>query len=137
MENSKKWFGLGIIILVLVGGGLVFAASQNSKPSPTTTPQVAAGETTSPDASASPQSSPKTVTSAQLKAANGKDGNPCWMSVNKKVYDLPESSVWRDGEHVPSNGLATCGNVGDEIIKRSPHGTEVLSSLTVVGTLAE
>lgn len=77
------------------------------------------------------------VTRAALAANNGKEGNPCWIAIDGAVYDASNSPQWVNGEHVPSEGKARCGNDLSMVISQSPHGREVLSSLTRVGVLTD
>lgn len=78
-----------------------------------------------------------TVTVAQLASSNGLNGAACWVAVDGTVYDTASSSEWQNGEHLPSNGQARCGQDLSEIIKRSPHGKEVLTKLDVIGNLEQ
>lgn len=35
----------------------------------------------------------------ELKKYNGKNGNPAYIAVNGKVYDVTNNSHWKNGEH--------------------------------------
>ena len=68
----------------------------------------------------------------ELAQFNGKDGNPAYVAVNGKVYDVTDVPAWRGGEHQNS---VTAGIDATEFISKSPHGASVLNGLKVVGTL--
>lgn len=76
----------------------------------------------------------KKFTVKQLEEYNGKDGKPVYVAYQGKVYDLSESGLWAEGEHMASH------NAGKDIteeIDLAPHGEEVLNrkSVKFVGTL--
>jgi predicted heme/steroid binding protein len=68
----------------------------------------------------------------ELAQYNGKDGNPAYVAVNGKVYDVTDVPAWRGGSH---QGSVTAGIDATEFISKSPHGTSVLNGLKIVGTL--
>lgn len=35
-----------------------------------------------------------------LKQYNGRDGNPAYVAYEGKVYDVSDSSMWDDGDHM-------------------------------------
>lgn len=88
---------------------------------------------------ATSKSGPKlrTVSKAELKASNGKNGKPCFVALSGVVYQIPQSLYWRDGKHVPSEGQAYCGADLTSVISKSPHGTSTLSRTTKIGPLGE
>src|SRR5690606_41642675 len=53
--------------------------------------------------------SPGPVTRAELAAADGRDGRPCLVAVDGVVYQIQGFTLWREGEHLPSEGRAYCG----------------------------
>lgn len=71
----------------------------------------------------------------QVTAANGKEGQPCYVVLERTVYEIKQGNKWRDGEHTTSEGEAYCGMDATEVIKKSPHGKTVMSLLTKVGML--
>lgn len=76
-----------------------------------------------------------TITSADLAKANGKDGNNCYVAIEKNVYEISQGNKWKDGEHITSEGQAYCGRDLTDVISKSPHGKSVLSLLSEVGIL--
>jgi len=74
----------------------------------------------------------KEFTSKELESFNGKKGMPGYTSYQGKVYDISQSSLWVDGEHM-DNHLA--GKDLTQEISAAPHGAEVFDRFTQVGTL--
>lgn len=86
-------------------------------------------------------SAPDTTESVQLELTleelavyNGKDGNPAYIAVDGVIYDVSNSSRWKDGEH---NGYSAGQDLTDEIKNKSPHGVSTLSRMPVVGRIKE
>lgn len=67
----------------------------------------------------------------ELAQYNGKDGNPAYVAVNGKVYDVTDVPAWRGGSHQS----VSAGVDATEFITKSPHGTSVLNGLKIVGKL--
>ncbi len=74
----------------------------------------------------------KEFNSKELEAFNGKKGAPVYTSYQGKVFDVSESSLWVDGEHMDSH---LAGKDLTQEISAAPHGTEVFERFTQVGTL--
>ncbi len=68
----------------------------------------------------------------ELSQYDGKDGNPAYVAVNGKVYDVTDVPAWRGGSH---QGEVVAGIDATAFISRSPHGASVLNGLKVVGKL--
>jgi len=79
--------------------------------------------------------SPGPVTRAELAAADGRDGRPCLVAVDGVVYQIQGFTLWREGEHLPSEGRAYCGADMSEVIREAPHGTDKLELLREIGPL--
>jgi predicted heme/steroid binding protein len=71
-------------------------------------------------------------TSAELKEYNGKSDNPVYLAYKGKVYDVSESDLWRDGEHM---GLHQAGKDITEELDLAPHMEEVFERVKIVGEL--
>ncbi len=71
-------------------------------------------------------------TSKDLESFTGKKGAPTYTSYQGKVFDVSESSLWEDGEHMASH---VAGKDLTEEISAAPHGAEVFNRFTQVGTL--
>jgi predicted heme/steroid binding protein len=68
----------------------------------------------------------------ELAQYDGKDGNPAYVAVNGKVYDVTDVPAWRGGSH---QNAVVAGIDATEYISKSPHGASVLNGLKIVGTL--
>lgn len=75
----------------------------------------------------------KVFTLQELATYDGEDGHKAYVAVDGKVYDVTNREGWGSGNH---NG-AVAGTDLTELILSSPHGKDVLSGLTVVGTLTK
>lgn len=75
----------------------------------------------------------QTFTLEELAIYDGIGENKAYIAVDGKVYDVTNREGWGEGNH---NG-AIAGTDLTELILSSPHGKDVLSGLTVVGTLAD
>lgn len=105
-----------VVSLAVVGGALVYAIQKRK----------------TLDA---PIEQPHTVSQAELKAADGKNGHPCLIAVDGTVYQIRGFSQWQNGKHANSDGLAYCAADMSAVIDKAPHGRSVLSMLIKVGPL--
>ena len=99
-----------------------------------------AGTNTAPDPNTDAADTAKTTgelksfTREELKKYNGQNGNPAYVAVDGKVYDVTNVGPWKGGKH---NGNEA-GNDLTEVIKtKSPHGVKVLEKVPVVGELVD
>ena len=67
-----------------------------------------------------------------LEAYNGKDGRPCYVIYDGKVYDVSESNLWKGGLHMHRHQAGTDLTAD---IQAAPHGPEVLERYPQVGLL--
>ncbi len=65
----------------------------------------------------------KRVTEEMLSSHDGRDGRPAWVAIKGEVFDLSQSRLWRDGEHMKRH---LAGRDLTDQIQASPHGLEVL-----------
>lgn len=68
----------------------------------------------------------------ELKKYNGKDGNPAYIAVDGKVYDVTGNSHWKNGEH---HGYEAGNDLSEPLHNVSPHGTSVLPKIKQIGIL--
>ena len=89
-------------------------------------------EATVSDATTAPQQVElPTFSAEELAKYNGKDGNPAYVAVDGKVYDVSAIPQWNGGSH--AGGTLSAGMDQSQAIMRSPHGKDVLSKLPIVG----
>ncbi|MBL8013092.1 MAG: cytochrome B5 [Candidatus Omnitrophica bacterium] len=77
------------------------------------------------------------LTRAQLKEFDGKNGRPAYIAVNGQIYDVTVSRLWRAGEHDPSHGEVYAGKDLTVELEKSPHGDKHLKDFPVVGSLID
>ena len=75
----------------------------------------------------------KTFTAAELAQYNGKNGARAYIAFEGKVYDVTDSALWTDGDHL---GTHQAGMDLTAEIDVAPHGTETLERVVLVGVLA-
>jgi predicted heme/steroid binding protein len=75
---------------------------------------------------------PRKFTLRELEEYDGKDGKPAYIAYKGKVYDVSESSLWIDGDHL---GTHQAGKDLTEDMELAPHGDEVLERAKLVGVL--
>ena len=110
--------GTTLLCLLLVGGALLLTKHRTAR--------APAYEAPLP---------PREVSTAELEKSDGKDGRPCFVAVDGTVYKIQDYSLWQNGEHKPSNGLAYCGADLSKAIDQAPHGRKILEQLIIVGPL--
>ncbi|HSX00490.1 MAG TPA: hypothetical protein VLH38_05635 [Patescibacteria group bacterium] len=77
------------------------------------------------------------VSQAELKKADGKNGHDCLVAIDGTVYLIKDFSLWQNGKHTPSKGLAYCGADLSKAIDKAPHGRKILDLLPKVGWLTK
>ena len=123
----KRSAGVALLMAALV----LFTGCSTATVTSTETANDPTG-TTVADATETPQQVElPTFTAEELAKYNGKDGNPAYVAVDGKVYDLSSVPQWNGGSH--AGGTLSAGMDQSEAIMRSPHGKDVLSKLPIVG----
>jgi predicted heme/steroid binding protein len=77
------------------------------------------------------------ISRSRLEKFDGKDGRLCYVAVDGIVYEIKDSPLWVDGEHITSGGRAHCGKELSEVINQAPHGKKILQILPIVGELKD
>lgn len=115
-SNRKPLFAfqLGALVLVLIAAMLVTScAGTAATPTPTT-----------------PASS-KTFTAAELAQYNGLNGQPAYVAIDGKVYDVTAYSSWSTGKH---HGMSAGKDISSAFNNQSPHTLANIKGVPVVGT---
>lgn len=76
----------------------------------------------------------KTFTKEELQQYNGQNGQPAYVAINNKVYDVTHIPAWQGGAH---HGNKAGLDLTDILFQFSPHKDRVLEKLPVVGELVE
>lgn len=74
------------------------------------------------------------LTLEELKQYDGKDGRPAYVAVDGIIYDVTDSSFWKNGSH---NGYSAGNDLTDAIKTKSPHGVANLERVLVIGELVD
>lgn len=74
----------------------------------------------------------KAFTKEELRRYNGKNGAPAYVACRGMVYDVSNSSLWRNGRH---QILHYAGQDLTEALEQAPHGIEMLEKFPLVGRL--
>ena len=99
--------------------------------------QLEYGERSGGNLGAPPEAAPDggSFTTEELAKHDGTNGNDCYVAVDGDVYLIEGFALWQMGQHLPSNGRASCGYDLTDVIDESPHGRSKLQLLQKVGTL--
>jgi len=119
MTKSQKIMVMASLVIaaIVVSGAFVIAHRKQK------TPQTG------------PISGQQQVTGSQLATADGKNGHDCYVAIDGTVYLIKDFSLWQNGQHLPSQGLAYCGADLSKVIDQAPHGRKILDILPKVGSL--
>jgi predicted heme/steroid binding protein len=80
----------------------------------------------------------KSFTLDELATFNGQNGTPAYVAVDGVVYDVSNSSFWKDGTHSSCNLGAMAGKDLSELITQAPARMRSdLQRMPVVGSLAK
>jgi predicted heme/steroid binding protein len=72
------------------------------------------------------------VTKQELEENNGKNGKPAYFAYQGKVYDVSQSGLWTDGDHL---GMHEAGKDLTGELEAAPHREENLARVKYVGEL--
>jgi predicted heme/steroid binding protein len=67
----------------------------------------------------------------ELKEFNGRNGKPAYVGYKGKVYDVTDSSLWGEGDHMGH----TAGENLTEQMEIAPHAEDVLERMKTVGII--
>jgi predicted heme/steroid binding protein len=74
----------------------------------------------------------RTITLDELRQFDGKNGKPAYIAYRGKIYDVTQSKLWTNGDHM---GMHDPGKDLTEEIDLAPHGDETLKRVKIVGNL--
>lgn len=74
------------------------------------------------------------ITIKELEKQNGKNGASSFVAVNGEVYDVSESPMWEQGDHM---GIHQAGCDLTAAIPDAPHGMEVFERVRKAGRLVQ
>ena len=74
----------------------------------------------------------KTFTREELKKYDGQNGNPAYVAINNRVYDVTHIPAWQDGTH---HGNKAGLDLTDVLFNYSPHKDRV-GQITVSRTIS-
>ena len=74
------------------------------------------------------------LTLDELKAYDGSNGNPAYIAIEGKVYDVTDIPNWTGGSH---NGFKAGLDLTEEMKEISPHGLSKLQLVQEVGIIIE
>lgn len=80
-----------------------------------------------------PAQSSKVFTTEELSEFDGKDGRRSYVAYKGLVYDVTDSKLWRNGEHVRKHHA---GNDLTTDMEPAPHEEDVMERFIMVGRLA-
>ena len=123
MKKFNRLSLISILAILFLTAALSGCGSSTSNTSPSNTVQ-----NTQPQA----DNGQKTFTLEELKKYDGQNGNPAYVAVDGKVYDVTNVKSWAGGKH---KGYKA-GTDLSKAIKAAPHGLSVLNGLPIVGKLA-
>ena len=72
------------------------------------------------------------VTKQELEESNGKDGKPAYFAYEGKVYDVSQSGLWIDGDHL---GMHQAGRDLTGELELAPHREENFARVKLIGEL--
>lgn len=132
-KSLKKLVVVTLSASVLVGvSGSAATILAESSEEPEVSSQEVSSESEETNESTS-ESETNEITKQELSEADGKDGNPAYVAVFGKVYDVTDNEAWPEGEH---NGIQA-GTDASEAFLESPHGIDLLEDLEEVGVYVD
>lgn len=75
----------------------------------------------------------KTYTRSQLALRNGQDRDEIWVAYQRKIYDVTDSKLWRNGKHYEH----WAGQDLTEELPDAPHTAEVFKKFNQIGVLTD
>ena len=73
------------------------------------------------------------LTLAELASFDGEEGRPAYFSFKGKIYDVSQSKLWKNGNHMKRH---QSGIDLTNILSQAPHGEEKILAMPEVGQLS-
>ena len=74
------------------------------------------------------------LTPEQLSSFDGKEGRPAYISYKGIIYDITNSRLWKNGQHMMKHHAGTDLS---EMLKLAPHGDDKVLAMPQVGMCVE
>lgn len=74
----------------------------------------------------------KNIYKRRIEKYDGQNGNPAYVAINNRVYDVTHIPAWQDGTH---HGNKAGLDLTDVLFNYFPHKDRVLAKLPLVGQL--
>lgn len=133
----KKVALIAVLLAALIAlAGCATQTDNTNTPAGNATTAIQAAETATATPTTEPTATPELVTlkvfnAEELAKYDGQDGNPAYVAVDGKVYDVSDVPQWKNGSHF---GRFQAGvDLTEEIKTISPHGVSKLDSVPIVG----
>lgn len=110
---------LKVLMMILVGVALYGCTTETEE---TFVPVVPTEETL------------REFTLTELLEYDGTNGKDAYIAVSGFVYDVTDSTAWRNGGH---NGFQAGRDLTAAITTQSPHGTSFLDRVPLIGIIVE
>lgn len=72
------------------------------------------------------------LTFEELESFDGEEGRPAYFAYMGKIYDVSQSKLWRNGNHMKRH---QAGVDLTKILSQAPHGEDKILSMPEVGTI--
>lgn len=72
------------------------------------------------------------MTRQELSQYNGQDGQPAYVAISGTIYNVSDSPLWKEGNHVDAH---QAGSDLTTELKSAPHVRSVIERFPVVGSL--
>ena len=71
---------------------------------------------------------------AELGQCDGQEGRPAYIAFRGAVYDVSDSRLWKNGNHLNRH---PAGTDLTEVLSQAPHGDDKVMAMPRVGSLLE
>ncbi len=125
---------LKIIVVALVFSGLIFTGIKMKKKIDSKLVSVGVDDYSRINTANTRTSKDSKISTNDLQAKDGKNGNDCWVVYSGNVYSANYKEQWENGQYISSREELKCGQDLTNTLDKSPFKSEILSTITKVGT---